>query len=183
LPFCLQAGPFAADALLAAEAMLQQMADFIRDGEQGFPGEDPAPVGRYFPHFAEMHGWPELTRAVIAQYEAIPATARERVTIAAAYFGQAGALNQLDTDDRLPHVHSGHMNYYLWSAGVDFSEVLFVGFTPAELAGLYTDLEVVGRFYCDRCMSRENGLYIIHARAPAVDSDAVRRHIKRYYFF
>ena len=173
--------PIAAPVL--SPPVLQQVADFIRDGEQGFPGAGPAPIGRYFPHFAEMHGWPELTQTVIDHYQAIPEGERKGVTVAAAYFGQAGALNQLDREDRLPVAVSGHVNYHLWSAETDFSDVLFVGFTPAELAGLYFEVEVLGRFFCERCMSRENGLYVLRATKPAVDSQSIRRHIKRYYFF
>ncbi|MFV2090807.1 MAG: ArnT family glycosyltransferase, partial [Pseudomonadales bacterium] len=84
---------------------LQRVADFIRDGEQGFPGTEPAAIGRYFPHFAEMHGWPGLVALVATHYQSIPAAERQSVTIVAAHFSQAGALNQLDYDNVLPGVY------------------------------------------------------------------------------
>ncbi len=162
---------------------LQRLADFIRDGEQGHRGEEPAAVGRYFPHFAEMHGWPELVAEVYRHYAEIAPDERSRVQIVAAYFGQAGALNQLDNGDRLPTAHSGHNNYHLWSREAEFGDVLFVGFQQEEIAPLYEDVRVLGRFHCRRCMARENGIYLLRARSPVVDSDKVREQIKRFYFF
>jgi hypothetical protein len=163
--------------------LLQRAADFIRDGEQGHQGEDPAPVGRYFPHFAEMHGWPELVEEVVKHYQRIPADERAGVEIVAAYFGQTGALNQLDREDRLPQAYSGHVNYHLWSRGADLDDVLFVGFQPGEIDKLYGEVEVMGQFACQRCMARDNGIHILRARSMKVDADQVRQKIRRFYFF
>jgi len=162
--------------------VLQQVADFIRDGELGHPGEGPASMGRYFPHFAEMHGWPELTDRVTAHYEAIPASERDRVEVVAAYFGQAGAFNQLD-GQRLPPAYSGHVNYSLWSEDASFEDVLIVGFPLSELENLFDDVVILEEFLCERCMARENGLLIARARSPSMDSAAIRSQIKRFYFF
>jgi hypothetical protein len=173
--------PIAAPVL--PPSMLQRAADFIQEGELGAPGPRPAPMGRYFPHFAEMHGWPELTERVTAHYEAIPASERGGVTLMAAFFGQAGALNQLDRADRLPVAYSGHMHYHFWSEDADFSDVLAVGFERTELERLFQDVSVLEVFECERCMARENGLTIARARRPAMDSEAIRSQIKRFYFF
>lgn len=172
--------PIAAPVL--PPAFLQTVADFIRDSEQGTPGTQPAPMGRYFPHFAEMHAWPELTAAVTRQYLAIPAAQRPGVGLLAAYFGQAGALNQLDVD-LLPEAHSGHVNYHLWSEGQTFDDVIAVGFELRLLNALYDEVTVLEQFRCERCMARENGLLIVRARRPAVDPQEIRRLIKRFYFF
>jgi len=165
------------------DAELQRVANFIRDGEQGFPGTEPAPLGRYFPHFAEMHGWPELVATVTEHYQSISDAQARPPAIVAAYFGQAGALNQLDRHDRLPTAYSGHMNYGRWLPAPVLADVLFVGFPPEQLRPLYREVEVLGRFYCDRCMARENGLYLLRARHPALDLDAISSQIKRLYFF
>ena len=162
--------------------MLQQAADFIRDGEQGVPGDTPAPMGRYFPHFAEMHAWPELTAAVRDQFDALPDHERGQVTLLAAFFGQAGALNQLD-DDRLPTTYSGHVNYHLWNEAADFTDVLAVGYELELLELLYADVTVLRRFTCERCMARENGLIIARAQEPRLSNQEIRDRIKRFYFF
>ena len=163
--------------------VLQQAANFIRDGEQGYEGDSPAPLGRYFPHFAEMHGWPELVAAVSRQYEALDARDQSSITLVAAYYGQAGALNQLDRQNRLPQAYSGHMNYHYWSGGVGFEDLLAVGFDLETLQKLFYEVEILERFDCERCMKRENGLLIARARSPRMNSEAIRNEIKRFYFF
>jgi hypothetical protein len=172
--------PIAAPVL--PPALLQQAADFIRDGEQGAPGTDPAPMGRYFPHFAEMHAWPELTGAVIAHYQAIPEAERSEVGLLAAFFGQAGALNQLD-HGMLPVAHSGHVNYDLWNRDAELGDVLAVGFDLELLESLYGEVSVLETFTCDRCMAREDGLIIARARSPLVPEEEIRNRIRRFYFF
>jgi len=162
--------------------LLQQAADFIRDGEQGVPGSAPAPMGRYFPHFAEMHAWPELTAEVRRHYEALTDDEKEQITLMAAFFGQAGALNQLD-EGALPVAHSGHVNYHLWSEAADFSDVIAIGFDVDLLNSLYADVTELSEFSCERCMARENGLIIARARAPKVPNPEIRAAIKRFYFF
>ena len=172
--------PIAAPVL--PPALLQQAADFIRDGEQGAPGTEPAPMGRYFPHFAEMHAWPELTAAVSRHYRAIPESEREGVTLLAAFFGQAGALNQLD-GGALPVAHSGHVNYHLWNRDEDFSDVIAIGFDADLLHALYGEVNVLETFTCERCMARENGLLIARASRPKLTPAGLRERIRRFYFF
>ncbi len=166
---------------------LQHVANFIRDAEGGSVTADEAPIGRYFPHFAEMHGWPELTELVTRTYDRLPDAERPAVDLVAAYFGQAGALNQLDTAGRLPTVHSGHMNYYLWWQADESSsrldDVLFIGFQPTELDGLYAERVILDRFSCKRCMAREQGAYLIRARRRVVAAEEVRERLKRFHFF
>ncbi len=177
--------PIAAPVL--APTMLQQVANFIRDAEQDKVADDDAPIGRYFPHFAEMHGWPELTEWVTRAYEGLPSARRPEVAVVAAYFGQAGALNQLDKADRLPVVHSGHMNYYLWwqadEPNARLEDVLLVGFHPKELEPLFAEITILDRFSCNRCMTREQGAYLIRARRPLIDPEEIRDRLKRFHFF
>ena len=159
---------------------LQALVDFMRQGETGVVDETPAPVGRYFPHFAEMHGWPELVDTVARVYAAPEAAG---ATLVAAYYGQAGALNQLDRHDRLPEAHSGHMSYALWHGDVNLDRVVFVGFEPALIASLYDDVTPQGGYDCPRCMARERNLEIVLAESPRVPPQAVRDAIRRFYFF
>jgi hypothetical protein len=173
--------PIAAPVL--PPTMLQQVADFIRDGEQGKPGTGPAPMGRYFPHFAEMHGWPELVDRVAFHHQAIPAAEREGVGLVAAFFGQAGALNQLDRQNLLPTAFSGHMNYHLWSEEAQFEDLIAVGFSENELNRWFRDVAILEEFHCERCMAREQGLFIARVGSPTMESDAIRSQIKRWYFF
>ena len=100
----------------------------------------------------------------------------------AAFFGQAGALNQLDAD-MLPEAYSGHVNYHLWNEPAEFSDVIAVGFDLETLHQLYGQVTVLSIFSCERCMARENGLVIARARQPEVSNEEIRSAIKRFYFF
>ena len=162
---------------------VQEIADFIRDGQQGFPGEQPAELEPLFPHFAEMHGWPELVEVTAGVFDRFSPADRAATGLFAAYYGQAGALNQLDVDDRLPVAHSGHMSYDLWNADFDFERVLFVGFEPADLEHLYERIEELAVLECRYCMSRENGMRLLLAEGLRVPPDDVRGQLRRYYFF
>ncbi|XOV86752.1 MAG: ArnT family glycosyltransferase [Pseudomonadota bacterium] len=162
---------------------LQALVNFMRDGEQGYGSDEPAPLGRYFPHFAEMGGWVELVDAVTDQYLSIPGGERANVTLLAAYYGQAGALNQLDRGNQLPTAYSGHMNYGRWWEQADLSNVLAVGYDLALLQDLYEQVEVVASFSCERCMARENGLLIVRAQSPRLAPDTIRARLVRLSFF
>lgn len=162
---------------------VQQIADFIRDGQQGFPGDAPAELEPLFPHFAEMHGWPELVELTSDVFDAFTPEQRARTGLFAAYYGQAGALNQLDAGDRLPEAFSGHMSYDLWNAGLDYERVVYVGFEREDLADLYARVAEVGVLQCRYCMSRENGARLFLAEGLLVPAEQVRNRLRRYYFF
>ena len=135
---------------------LQQLANFMRDGEQGFVDETPAELERYFPHFAEMHGWPELVAATANAWASLSPDQRDGAFLLGSYYGHSAALNLLDHDEQLPPAFGRHMNYHLWNVGLDFRRGLFVGFERAELEALFATVEERGRFTCERCMSRDN---------------------------
>lgn len=162
---------------------LQRIADFIRDGQQGFVGSSPAELEPLFPHFAEMHGWPELVAVTTDVFGHFAPADRAITTLFAAYYGQAGALNHLDRHDLLPEAHSGHMSYDLWNGGLDLGRVVFVGFKREDIGEMYAHVEQLAVLDCRYCMSRENGLQLFLATGLRVAPDEVRRRLRRYYFF
>jgi len=168
---------------LLPQPLLQQVADFLRDGEQGFPGDEPADLERYFPHFAEMHGWPELVDLAVRSWEGLSPGQREGAVLVASHYGHAAALNQLDDNNRLPEALGRHMTYHLWSADRDLSRGLYVGFSRDELQPLFAHLEELGRLDCRGCMGRERGLPVIYADVPLLPAAELRDRLRRYDFF
>ena len=159
---------------------LQMLIDYLQAGETGGEAAAPADLERYFPHFAEMHGWPELvdqTGSIVASLE------DENLSLVAAHFGQAGAINQLDDDERLPSAFSGHMSYAFWNQAADLSRVLFIGFDGDELSEMYAKVEDRGQLSCVRCMNREKAARFYLASEPRLEEAEIRQRIKRYYFF
>ena len=166
-----------------SDTQLAQAARFLRDGEQGYPGSEPADLERYFPHFAEMHGWPELLQLTAEAWESLSPAQRQGAVLVASHYGQAGALNQLDRAQRLPEARGRHMNYHLWSLGVPMDKGLFVGFQADELRPLYAEVQELGRLDCSACMARERNLRIHYVAGPRLPATEIRDALKRYYFF
>lgn len=162
---------------------LQQLADFLRDAEQGFPGDEPAALERYFPHFAEMHGWQELVAVTTAAWTGLDSAERQGAVLVGSFYGQSAALNLLDLTDRLPPAHGRHMTYHLWSRHLDYPKGLFVGFDSAELEALFSAVEERGRLSCNRCMARENGLRLHYVTGPRFPAAEIHARLRRYDFF
>jgi hypothetical protein len=165
------------------EPLLQQVVRYLRDAEQGYPGQGPADLERYFPHFAEMHGWPELVALTTEAWDGLSDEQRAGAVLMASHYGQAGALNQLDPDGRLPAAQGRHMNYALWNAGQPIDHGLFVGFNAAELRPLFATVEELGSLQCQGCMARERGLRIYYVAQPQASADEIRARLRRYDFF
>lgn len=165
------------------EPQLQALARFLRDSEQGYPGREAADLERYFPHFAEMHGWPELVALVSKQWDGLSPAQREDAILMASHYGQAAALNQLDRDDRLPQAYGRHMSYHLWSRGLDYQHGLFVGFDTQELERLFATVRPLARLACNGCMARERGLWIHYVEGPRLAPDALHEALRRYDFY
>lgn len=168
--------------LLPAPA-LQRLADFLQRQESGGVPDGAVDIERYFPHFAEMHGWPELVALTAEAWRALPVQRRAGAVIYASHYGQAGALNRLDAADALPEAHGRHMSYHLWSRGIALERGLFVGFEAAELEALFGTVEPVARLDCRRCMAREQGLSVFYVEAPRLPPAQLHARLRRYDFF
>ena len=75
---------------------------------------------------ADTVGWPQLTRAVAAQYAALARAGRAPTSIFAGNYGEAGALDVLGTTDHLPPVLSGNNNYWIWGPGRAADRIVLV---------------------------------------------------------
>ena len=165
------------------EPQLHQVTSFLRDSEQAYPGTEPADLERYFPHFAEMHGWPELVRLTTKTWQSLAPEERRGAVLMASHYGQAGALNQLADAGALPEAHGRHVNYHLWAKDLSIEHGLFVGFGAEELLPLFAHVEERGRLQCDHCMARERNLRLHFVSGPRVSSAEIREQLKRYAFF
>lgn len=81
----------------------------------------------------ETVGWPELIDQVTAVYESIPARERPRAVILTSSYGEAGAVDVLGAERRLPPAVSGHNNYYLWGPPESHGAIVGVGQVSSAL--------------------------------------------------
>jgi len=62
----------------------------------------------------EEISWPSLVALVAREYQARPAGQRDRTTILAGNYGEAGAIERYGPRDGLPRAYSGANNFWLW---------------------------------------------------------------------
>ena len=62
-------------------------------------------------------GWPQLTRAVVAQDASLVRAGQPPTSIFAGYYAEAGALDVLGSGEHLPPVLSGQNAYWMWGPG------------------------------------------------------------------
>jgi len=117
-------------------------------------------------HFADRLGWEEMAAAVAEVHDSLPAEDRAGTCILAGNYGEAGALEFYGPRYGLPHVISGHNNYYIWGPNDCTGETaIVIGVADAEdLRQVFSDVEQVGQTHCDYCMPYEDNLpiYVAH---------------------
>jgi hypothetical protein len=63
---------------------------------------------------AETVAWPKLVGLVAREYHSLPADQRQRTTILAGNYGEAGAIDRYGASFGLPQAYSGDNNFWLW---------------------------------------------------------------------
>ena len=139
----------------------------------------PATVVRSYGHLeqvlADRLGWESLTHTVEQVYAGLPPAQRAQACVLTSNYGEAGALSQLAAPGRLPPVISGHNNYYLWGPGTCTGQVLIlVGYSPADVKGMYANVMIAATQKCQYCVSFEQDLPIVVASDPTSPIDLAR---------
>ena len=75
---------------------------------------------------ADQFGWPEMVEQIAQVYNSLPTDERQKASIFAQDYGEAGAINFFGPRYGLPAAISGHQNYFLWGPGSYNGEVLVV---------------------------------------------------------
>jgi hypothetical protein len=133
----------------------------------------------------EQIGWPELTAAVATAWQAIPAADRNRATLFAGNYGQAGALRKYGAAHGLPPAASAHMSFYDWSRPADTQTgpVLLVAQerNPAYESN-FTNCTQVATF--DNTFdvdNEEQGTALVLCDSPAGPWSVIWPELRRYY--
>jgi 4-amino-4-deoxy-L-arabinose transferase-like glycosyltransferase len=95
---------------------------------------------------AEEFGWPELASTVAAVRNSLPPETRKNVTILAANYGEAGAINLYGPDLGLPAAISGVNSFWARGYGDPPPKTLIViGFSREFLQAHFQSCEIVGQ--------------------------------------
>jgi len=133
--------------------------------------------------FADRFGWEAFVADVEAAVRELTPEQRASAVIVVPSYGHAGALELLGDPD-LPPVVTPQNTYYFWGlallAARTFEGGIAVGSDPAELDGLYEQVDAVGVHRCSLCMPWRSELPIYRVWGPRVPLVEVWPQLKHF---
>jgi hypothetical protein len=97
---------------------------------------------------AETIAWPREVGLIAREYDALPAAQRDRTTILAGNYGEAGAVDRHGPALGLPQAYSGSNNFWLWGPppAADRSAIA-INLDPAFLRREFAHVRQIATFY------------------------------------
>ena len=118
-------------------------------------------------HYADMHGWEEMTAAVGRVYNSLPAEERTRCAVFARNYGQAGAIDFFGARHGLPKAIGKHQNYFLWGPRDYTGEcVITVGERERDVRKSFDQVELAATITHPYVLPHENNLPVYLCRKP-----------------
>jgi hypothetical protein len=157
-------GILTAPASIAVLPLQAQIA-YIRATSGNRVQSEKSDTGLFPQHFADRFGWEEMAATVADVYYGLPPQDQAQACIFTGNYGEAGALEFYGPRYGLPHVISGHNNYYLWGPDDCTGETLIlIGVSLSDVQPAFADVRQAGQTHCDYCMPYENNLpiYVAH---------------------
>jgi hypothetical protein len=118
-------------------------------------------------HYADMHGWEEMTAAVARVYNSLPPEERGRCAVFARNYGQAGAIDFFGARHGLPKAIGKHQNYFLWGPREYTGEcVITVGEKETDVRKSFDQVELAATVTHPYVLPHENNLPVYVCRKP-----------------
>jgi Dolichyl-phosphate-mannose-protein mannosyltransferase len=132
-------------------------------------------------HFADMHGWQEMTEKVAKVYDSLSPEEKTQSAIFADNYGVAGAMNFFGEQYALPPAFSGHNNYYFWPPKEhSFNVLIAVGIGKKHLEKMFNEVTEVDRTDCHNAMPHENNKPICICRGIKKPIAELWPYLKHY---
>jgi hypothetical protein len=136
---------------------------------------------RMMSDFADMHGWPEMTAAVAAVYDALSPSERIGAGINASNYGEASAINFFGGKYGLPVASSGHNQYWIWGPHFKRGGTLIdVNGDASVLRKVCTSVSLGATYSNPWGMPYEDDLPIYVCRGLNVDVAAIWPSVRNY---
>lgn len=138
-------------------------------------------VGPLPQHYADMHGWQELTDLVARAWATLTPAERARAAIFGQNYGEAGAVTVLGRRHGLPRAMSGHNNFWWWGVpeNADGSVLVIIGGDAEDHLESFAQVTAVDTLHAPYAMPYERGLTVWVARGlrrPLAEAWAGTRH-------
>lgn len=148
--------PFALPVLPAARYI-----EYARAAGQAPGTDENKEVGPLPQHYADMHGWQELTDIVVRAWRSLTPEERKRAAVFGQNYGEAGAVTVLGRKHRLPEAHSGHNNFFYWGPhDTDGSVVIVIGGDEDDNREVFDELAPVDTLRAPLAMPYERGTVV-----------------------
>lgn len=133
-------------------------------------------------HLADRHGWQEMARTVAEAIAVLPASVRSHLTLIAANYGEAGALEYYRPAYGLPErIASPHNHYWFWAKpetwGVDF---VTIGFPLDALTSFCAEKRELTRVNCQWCRAGEKEAIVAYCRYGGSNLTADWQRLRRF---
>jgi len=113
-------------------------------------------VGKLPQHFADMHGWKEMVKAIGQVYKGLTHEEQADCVIICENYGEAGAVDFLGKKIGLPGAVSLHNNYHLWGPGNVSGDIAISLLSRRILSLMYEEVKQVGMITHEYSMPYEN---------------------------
>jgi hypothetical protein len=123
-------------------------------------------VGPLSQHYADMHGWQELTDLVVRAWETLTPDERARAAIFGQNYGEAGSVTVLGRRRGLPEAISGHNSFWHWGPPkqADGSVVVIIGGEEVDHSESFASVIAIGALDAPLAMPYERGLTVFVGR-------------------
>ena len=135
-----------------------------------------------FPQYlGDRFGWDTMTVTVAHVYDSLSPQERSDACIFASNYGEASALIFLGANYSLPHVISGHNNYYIWGPGSCSGQVIItIGLTKSDDLKTFSNVSAAAIITCEYCQPNENNLTVYICTHPKVNMASVWPEVKDF---
>jgi len=147
------------------------------------PNTEGHSMGALPQHFADRHGWKELTADVLIVYKQLDSAEQQHTMIYVQNYGEAAAIDFYGRQKGLPPAMSGHNNYWIWGNDrlderVDV--LIAVGGEAGDYLDTFEDIELVKYHNSRFAMPYESNLPIYVCRKPRMSIKQIWQTTKHF---
>lgn len=138
-------------------------------------------VGALPQHFADMHGWPEMTEKVSEVFATLSSEEQNSCLIFGQNYGETGAINFFGKKYNLPLAISGHNNHYLWPPKAENIKVMIIiGGRKSSHLETFEEVQEAARTSHPYAMPYENDIPIYVCKKLKLNLQQIWPKIKHF---
>lgn len=131
--------------------------------------------------YADMLGWEAMVVRIAETYHGLSDAEKQKCTLFASNYGQAGAITYYAAKYRIPCAISQNGSFWTWGPGNYSGDVLIIaGLNEQQIGHYFSDIEQKASFKYP--YARESGMPIIIGRGLKTDVNELWQELKQYRY-